>query len=303
MQPFLLFYKTNIMIDTTKIYHIFQATCNAFLSTQEGIRLKNKRPTKIGLMRLHKNASFDDIILNVISGKKSFSVKKSELLDNSFFDTYKAFEKEYLALKTIVDNKLHELFKANLAQKAIVNKEIAENNMAYKNAICAEISGCNADIKSNHYDTIYDIQRKALYPIFEKCALASIKGMRNVDVMNVYNKTVRVNSFLPEIKPRGEGLYDISIWLFVQNGKIAVNTLGFFDYYANPFFIEYKAALDKSGLIMEKFINTYHSKLLQKKEIDKIYHLDASLINTNFQTEIRELLYNKYPTLWNSQAI
>lgn len=283
------------MIDTTKINNIFKKTCNAFLCTQEGIRLKNKQFVNASEMRLHENTSFDDIFLNIISGKKSFSVRKSQLLDNSFFDTYKVFEKEYLALKTIADNQLHELFKANLAQKAAINKEIEENNAVYKNAVCAEILGGNKNICSNHYNTLYDIQRKVLYPIFEKCARASIKDMRNVDVTNINNKTVIVNRFLPIIQERH--LYDISIWLFVENGKIAVNTLSFFDYYANPFFIEYKAALDKSDLIMGKFINKYHSKLLQKKEIDKIYHLNVMLINIDFQTQIKELLCNKYPTL------
>jgi hypothetical protein len=296
------------MIDVTTIDNIFKKVCNEYLSTQTGLRLKNKQLISLSDMRLHKDMSFDNAILNVISGSKSFSVKKSTLLDNSFFDTYKAFEKDYLAIKMIADDKLHKLFKENAAQKAAIYKEVVGNNEAYKNAICAVISGCNADMCSNEYNTLFDIQRKALYPIFEKCALAHIEDMRNVDVKNIFGIVTKVDKFLPKIETRTGGVYDnkhydLDVWLFTDNGKVAVNTLAFFDYRLNPFFIEYKAALDKSDLIMQGYLKTLDLRFIQKKALESIYWQNRKLIDIDFQIEIRELIYNKYPALWNLQAI
>jgi len=292
------------MINTTAIDNIFKKVCNEYLSTQTGLRLKNKQMISLSDMCLQKDTCFDNAILNVISGGKSFSIKKSMLLDNAFFDTYKAFEKEYSALKTIADDKLHELFKENAAQKAVIFKEVAENNEAYKNAVCAVISGCNADMCSNEYNTLFDIQRKALYPIFEKCALAHIKDMRNVDVKNIFGIVTKVDKFLPKIETRTGGIYDnkhydLDVWLFTDNGKIAVDSFSFFNYRLNPFFIEYKAALDKSDLIMQSYLKTFDLRFIQKKTLESVYWQDRKLIDINFQTEIRELIYNKYPALWN----
>lgn len=298
----MLFYKTYIMIDTTLINGIFIKICNKYLSTQMGLRLKNKQVVNVSNMCLHKNTCFDNTILNIISGGKSFSVKKSTLLGNSFFDTYKAFEKEFLGLKGIADDKMHEIFKAYLVDVKARNIEIEEINVGYYNAMCNEISGCKEGLFFNHFSSIYEIEWQALFPIFGKCALAHIQDMKNIEVVNLYGATFKVESFKQKISSltllgNAAVIDTCNVQLYSNSHTIVVNASEFFDYHTNPFFAEYRAALEKSDIIMRKYFLAYNFKKDKIELIKSIYKNNEKLICIDFEEKVTELIYTKFISL------
>jgi hypothetical protein len=290
------------MIDTTLINGIFIKICNKYLSTQMGLRLKNKQVVSVSNMCLHKNTCFDNTILNIISGSKSFSVKKSTLLDDSFFGTYKAFEKEFLGLKAIADDKVHEIFKAYLVDIKACNIEIGEINIGYYNAMCNGILGCKEGLFFNHFSSFYEIEWQALFPIFGKCTLAYIQDMRNIEVHNLYGAIFKVESFKQKISSltlldNAAVIDTCNVQLYSNSHTIVVNASEFFDYHTNPFFGEYRAALEKSDTIMRKYFLAYNFKKDKIELIKSIYKNNEKLICIDFETKVTELIYTKFISL------